>query len=161
MMDLMVRLKSPSWVPKKLGIDVSSRQFYKTANDRTYLLIIMLKRLTFFKSSGSASFFNFPRYVGLRLSQGMKMVRSLESPGTVCGGNSKSHSQEIVACSRPLSGLRVRRVSFKIRVYRFSEWVVSCDVTSRRSSSNHTHCRLWQCLAVCQHSPTSPKYCPH
>lgn len=82
----------------------------------THLLIMMLNRLIFFKSIGLASFFSLPRYVGLRLFHGMKTERFSESPGTVCDGSSKSHSQEIVACSRPLSGFLSRRVSFKIRV---------------------------------------------
>lgn len=82
----------------------------------THLLIMMLNLLTFFRSIGLASFFSFPRYVGLSADHGMKTVLFLTSPGTVCGGRSKSHSQEIVACSRPLSGSRDRSVSFKINV---------------------------------------------
>lgn len=77
---------------------------------------MILNLLIFFRLMGSASFFSLPRYVGLRLIHGMKMDRSLAPPGTVCGGRSKSHSQEMVACSRPLSGLRARSVSFKISV---------------------------------------------
>jgi hypothetical protein len=83
---------------------------------QTDLLIMMLNLLTFFRSMGVASFFNFPRYVGLSADHGMKTTLFLTSPGTVCGGRSKSHSHEIVACSRPLSGSRDRRVSFKIKV---------------------------------------------
>jgi hypothetical protein len=87
-----------------------------SCSSRTHLLIMILNLLTFFRLMGLASFFSFPRYVGLSADHGMKTILFLTSPGTVCGGRSKSHSQEIVACSRPLSGSRDRSVSFKIKV---------------------------------------------
>lgn len=130
-------------MPKKLDRYQVSQRYSDQESQETvsYLLIMMLNLLTDFRSIGFASFFSFPRYVGLRLLHGMKTERSLVSPGTVCGGSSKSHSQEIVACSRPLSGLRVRSVSFSIRVYRFS---AQREFQPRAQRQARKHGMLWQ-----------------
>lgn len=78
-MDLMDREKLPSCVPKKLYEDGSvlrrlaeSHCYYSS----TYLRIITLKRLTLFRLIGFASSWGLPRYVALKLAQGMKTVLS-------------------------------------------------------------------------------------
>lgn len=56
---LMERENSPSWAPKKLGWPLVRTK--GSAYDASYLRIMMLIRLIFFVSSGSASFFSLPR----------------------------------------------------------------------------------------------------
>ena len=83
-----------------------------------YLLIMMLNRLTFFKSNGFASFFSFPRYVGFIARHGTN------NPSSLC--DSKSYSQLIVDCSRP-SAISGRISSLSVSVY----FLPSCFPRSR------------------------------
>ncbi len=59
-------------------------------------------------------------YVGFKLSHGMKTDLSQTSPGLSCGDSSKSHSHEMVDCSRPVFSSGGSSSSLRMNVYRFS-----------------------------------------
>lgn len=84
---------------------------------RAHLLIMKLIRFTFFRSSGSASGFGFPRYVGLNSPNGItnrvEPAAVLPSPPAP---TTKSYSQLTVLWSRP-SGRRGSTSSLRVSVY--------------------------------------------
>lgn len=81
---------------------------------------MILRRFTCFKSIGCASFFSLPLYVGLRPFHGTKTCACPLRIGSALV--SKSYSYEMVACSRPLSGLRGNNSSLRMNVYRLPRY---------------------------------------
>lgn len=81
----------------------------------------------FFK--GFASFLSLPLYVGFKADHGMKIDLSFGSSGSDGGGNSKSHSYDMVACSRPSFLFGGSSSSLSIKVYLFSAHLQSAGQT--------------------------------